>query len=153
MSTRILSEWIEWEKLNKNVLNRRLALVEQRLNASAMKPEWEKRSEQITPLLKMMDVFRRKNEMEEASMTVEERIAKHQRESSEREANTKAHYGEMKMWFEMTPQEREALDAEIDKGAEKARNWLASDEHKQFETEYAEFIKKQEGRTPIDHLA
>ena len=84
-------------------------------------------------------------------MTLEERIAKHQREYQEDEAYIKEHYSEWKMWYEMTPQEKEASDTEIAKAAEEARKWLASDERKQFEKEYAEFSKKQ-GGIADDHL-
>ena len=136
--------------MNKTIL-KRIAEVEKKLDAQATVPEWQRRSEQTRPILEMMDVLRRKNEMEEVSMTLEERIAKHQRGYQEDEAYIKEHHSEWKMWYEMTPQEKETADTESAKAAEEARKWLASDERKQFEKEYAEFSKKQEGIAD-DHL-
>ena len=147
--------------MNKTIL-KRLAVVEKKLWAETVVPEWRESSEEITVLFEMMEIFQKMCEMEEANLTPEERVAKHELEAQEDEKFllericSDPYYGMPKVWDPVRrgwclPPEEEAWlnkDSEEEKkDIEYCRAWLASEERVQFEKEYAEFCKKQGGRT------
>ncbi len=150
-------------KQNKEAL-KRLAEVEKKLYVEAKVSEWQKKSEEENVLLEMLEIHRKKQEIEDANLTPQERIAKHQREAQEvyehvlEFMRSDPYYSKPKVWdpvrrgWCLPPEEEEWLDkhSELDsKHIEACRIWLASDERKQFEKEYAEF-KKQRGEEAAD---
>ncbi len=137
---------------------RRLVKAEKKIRVQAEVPEWQKRSEEIEILLKMLDVHRRKREMDEADLSPEERAAKHELERQEENKDlqewwqSNPYRDKPKVydpvrggWF-LPPEEEEWLKKHVDVESDVAecRLWLASEEHQQFEKAYDDFKQLQD---------
>ena len=120
-------------KSNKEVL-KRLAGVEKRLAVSAEDLEQKKNSEDLQVLLESYDYCLKEQEM---TMTHEE-IRK------ANEENTKYFLEWYEEWQKLSPEEqKEKSKRDHDEEIAQDRAWLNSDERRQFDLEYAEYLKRK----------
>ncbi len=119
--------------MNKTIL-KRITEVEKKLAANAQIAEEKKQTDDGIVLLRMMEYFRK---FEEMTMTPEE-ITKADVEAAKQ---TLEWYDS---WQKLSSQEQEEKRRkDFGESAEKARAWLNSEERKQFDIEYTEYIEKQ----------
>jgi hypothetical protein len=118
-------------KNSKEVL-KRLTEIEKRLAVSVKDLEQNKKSEDLIVLLEMYEYCRKEQEM---TLTREEiRIAKE--ESSKQIVDW---YCE---WLKLSPEEQQKMDQKSNYDSiERDKAWLNSEERKQFDTQYEEFLK------------
>ncbi len=125
--------------MNKAVL-KRLAKVEIRYGVTAQSLEQKKRNEDVTVLLEMLEYFRKKMEMEETSSTSEELQSAEVQELEDSKSVVDWYCSYLKLSAEEQKKELERMDIELEVTVAKDKEWLNSEERKQFDLEYQRWL-------------